>query len=440
MSGSRPVSVRFNGGGCDGADSQRRAGADHQGHRGRGLAAPVIRLRLVVRDAECRGLALVVNPSAMSWVFSYKPRGLDSLTGKRFPSKSMTIGGPASHSPEAARAEANRFRDRVKAGADPAAERRVKQAKEATARGATVARLVEAYSADFPKRPKMRGTGLPSKRYVVEELANLRAAVAAMKAGTKPAAEVSGADLRALLRVSAAGSTLARQRFGAVSRFLDWCLDEGHVTANVCASIGKKHRPKPPGRPQPLPRPRTGGELVDGGGRHGGGRSPRLRPLLLVIPCRRNEAARMDWAHVSLDGGAWAQPDKLTKNGEPHRFHLRRWRWTCCAPGMTRPASPQRGWCFPAPRSGKGADDLLRDEAGAGSAGGADGLGLARLAPDLCHHAGRGWRFGSGGGCGAEPSEGRHPQRCAGGVSAGGADAGAESGNGSLVQHPERCH
>ncbi len=33
--------------------------------------------RLVLGDAECRGLALVVNPGSMSWTFSYKPRGGD---------------------------------------------------------------------------------------------------------------------------------------------------------------------------------------------------------------------------------------------------------------------------------------------------------------------------------------------------------------------------
>jgi hypothetical protein len=273
--------------------------------------------RLVVRAAECRGLALVVNPSAMSWVFSYKPRGLDSLIGKRFPSESVAIGGPASHSLGAARAEASRCRDRAKAGGDPAAERR---AKEANQRGATVTRLVDVHAADFPKRPKMRGTGLPSKRYVIEELASLRAAVVAMKAGSKPAAEVSAADLRALLRVSAAGSTLARQRFGAVSRFLDWCLDEGHVTANVCASIGKKHRPKPPAARSGYLTPAQVAALWTAAGGMAEDVHRDFARFLLAIPCRRNEAVRMDWAHLNFDGAAWTQADKLTKNAEPIRL------------------------------------------------------------------------------------------------------------------------
>ena len=33
--------------------------------------------RMIVRDLECRGLALVVNPTGMTWSYSYRPRGVD---------------------------------------------------------------------------------------------------------------------------------------------------------------------------------------------------------------------------------------------------------------------------------------------------------------------------------------------------------------------------
>lgn len=46
--------------------------------------------RLVYSDFECRGLALVVGNTGMSWTFSYKPRGLDQITGKRFSSRVRT--------------------------------------------------------------------------------------------------------------------------------------------------------------------------------------------------------------------------------------------------------------------------------------------------------------------------------------------------------------
>jgi hypothetical protein len=131
--------------------------------------------RLVVRDAECRGLALVVNPSAMSWASSYKPRGLDSLTGKRFPSKSVTIGGPASHSPEAARAEANPCRDRVKAGADAVLNHR---------QAATRSGMMGVYK---------RAERMPERKAAMEAWASLLGAVIERHPMAKGAVDISEA-------------------------------------------------------------------------------------------------------------------------------------------------------------------------------------------------------------------------------------------------------
>ena len=36
--------------------------------------------RLIVRDKDCRGLALIVNPTGMAWAFAYRPRGIDVVT------------------------------------------------------------------------------------------------------------------------------------------------------------------------------------------------------------------------------------------------------------------------------------------------------------------------------------------------------------------------
>ena len=79
---------------------------------------------LVIGDAGCRGLALVVNPTGMAWRFDYKPRGTDLRTGKRFSTRSITIGSPETHSPDAARDAASRLKGEAKAGADPAAAKR----------------------------------------------------------------------------------------------------------------------------------------------------------------------------------------------------------------------------------------------------------------------------------------------------------------------------
>ncbi|RVT97675.1 DUF4102 domain-containing protein [Rhodovarius crocodyli] len=279
-------------------------------------------VRTVIRDMECRGLALVVNPTAMSWVYSYKPRGMDPLTGKRFPTRSLMIGTPASHSPEDARLEANKTKGSLATGGDPAGQRKAAHRANAVKIAATVDRLVEIYAEALPHRPKMRGRGTPGAAYVATELAHLRAAVETMKAGDKAVRDVSAPDLRTLLRAEAKRPAVARHRFGAVSRFLDWCMDDGHAPSNVCLSIGKDKRPKPA-----APRTRhltpdqaaiiwKAAEGMD----HGVHRD--FARFLLVVPCRRIEAARMDWRHVDLDGAIWTQAGKMTKNGEPHRLHL----------------------------------------------------------------------------------------------------------------------
>jgi hypothetical protein len=50
--------------------------------------------RIIIRDAWCRGLALVVNPTGMAWRYDYRPRGTDPASGKRWPNKSIQVGRP----------------------------------------------------------------------------------------------------------------------------------------------------------------------------------------------------------------------------------------------------------------------------------------------------------------------------------------------------------
>ncbi|WP_374298053.1 integrase arm-type DNA-binding domain-containing protein, partial [Sphingomonas sp.] len=121
--------------------------------------------RLVIRDAECRGLALVVNPTAMSWTFSYKPRGLDPETGRRWPSQGITIGSPETHSPDQARVAAGRHKGTVKGGGDPAALRKAAARASAEVKGRTVARLLDAYAKALPGRASLRGGGAISPHH-----------------------------------------------------------------------------------------------------------------------------------------------------------------------------------------------------------------------------------------------------------------------------------
>ena len=201
--------------------------------------------RLIIRDKDCRGLALIVNPTTMTWSFAYRPRGIDPLTKRRWANKAITLGNPASLSVEDARRTANGLKGQAAAGADPAEEMRAQRLAKQRERASTLGRLLDDYKKALPKRQKMRGHGAPSPRYIAEELAQTRMALEEMDAADKAAAELTEANIRGLL-ARAEGVTTARHRFGPLSRFLDWCQDEGHIRANPCALLARSRRPKAP--------------------------------------------------------------------------------------------------------------------------------------------------------------------------------------------------
>lgn len=329
--------------------------------------------RLIMRDKDCRGLALVVNATAMRWEYAYRPRGTDPTTGRRWPNRTVTLGNPETHSPDDARAEANRIKGQAAAGGDPAAERKVAAEAARRLRGATLGRLVEDYAKALPKRPKMRGTGLPSPDYVAIEIAQVRFAFADMEAEQMPARELGPQQVRKLLD-EAEGAATPRARFGALNRFCDWLQDAGHIDINPCTLIARSRRPR---APQPRGHFLTPAELARLWKAAGKLREPVWRDLarfLIAVPSRRNEAARLDWAHLDLAAAEWRQPGKMTKNRDPHRLHLHalalevleaRRHAAAEAQAEGDPAKlarllaagqPRSGLVFPAPLSGAAVD------------------------------------------------------------------------------------
>ncbi len=310
--------------------------------------------RLIIRDRDCRGLALIVNSSSMAWSYAYRPRGSDPLTGRRWPNRSLTLGNPSTHSPDDARLEANRVKGQAAAGGDPVAERKAAAEVAQRNRGNSLGRLADNYERDLPKRPKLRGAGLPSQGYIADELAQVRLALEAMHAKQMPAVALTPSDIRKLL----ASTASARARFGALSRFLDWCQDAGHVQANPCLLISRSRRPKAPQArshyltPIDLGRLWRAAEQLD---------EPVWRDLarfLIAVPCRRGEAANLDWSHVDLTSAEWRQPGRLTKNRDPHRLHLHSIALQVLR--ARRDATSGKGLVFPAPRSG-GVVDTFSD-------------------------------------------------------------------------------
>lgn len=315
--------------------------------------------RTVISDAECRGLALIVNATSMAWRFEYKPRGIDPMTGKRFASRSIVIGNPASLSPDAAREAANKLKGEAKNGADPAAQKKAQLAEDARKRAGTFKRLLSMYEKELPKRPKLRGGhGTLSPRTVAEELSHTSAAIASMNAVDKSAEAISKVEIKRMLDLLADKPATARHRFGALSRFFDWAQDEGHVSTNPCTQMAKAKRPRPPkSRPifhSPMQLGQLWRAIERAEGLHQAHRD--LLHFLIIVPCRRGEATGMQWRDLNLLDAVWTLPGTETKNGDPHRYHLPPLALSILKRRHETSENPVSGLVFPAPRSGKAID------------------------------------------------------------------------------------
>jgi integrase len=174
----------------------------------------------------------------------------------------------------------------------------------------------------------------------------------AMGAGRKPIKDVDVADIRRLLRADPEHPNAARHRFAAIRRFFDWCHDEGMLSTNPCALIAKARRPRTPASREhclSMAEVATLWRVAEA--------LPSVQRdfvrSLIAIPCRRGEAATLDWSHVDLASATWSQPGRLTKNREAHRLHLHPLALEILLLRHEVAGKPTTGLVFPAPRSSK---------------------------------------------------------------------------------------
>jgi len=312
--------------------------------------------RLVVSDADCRGLALVVHATSMTWRFDYKPRGIDQHSGKRFSSRSVTIGNPQTHSPDDARAEANKLKGMAKAGKDPAAHRQASILEKARKRGQTMQRILDEYSKALPTRNKLRGgQGVLAPRGAAYEIAHAKAAIDDMKANDRPSDEITALHIKKMLEYVSDRPATARHRYGALSRLFDWAQEEGMIASNPCMLVAKARRPRPVKARSVFHSPKQLAELWSAVETATGlNRVHRdLMQFLIAIPCRRSEAAKMCWENVDLANASWQQTGADTKNGDPHRLYLHPLALGILLRHFQEMGKPSSGLIFPAPRSGK---------------------------------------------------------------------------------------
>ncbi len=307
--------------------------------------------RLIIRDRDCRGLALIVNATAMRWEYSYRLRGIDLHTNKRWPNQTVTLGNPKTMSPDDARAAANAVKGQVQTGGDPAAERKAAAKAEQYKRSLTLRRLIEEYGKALQQRQKMRGDGKLSAAYVAAEVRQVQLALKSLDAEDKPVSDLTDDDVRAILDKAEGGEEgNARGRFGAVSRFMDWCRERKYVQVNPCTQISRERRPRPPrARKEYL----TVDKLAVLWHAAEALREPVWRDIaqfLIAEPCRRGEAASLDWSHLNMVSAEWHQPGQVTKNGDNHRLYLHPLALDILIRRHEAAGNPRSGLVFPGPR------------------------------------------------------------------------------------------
>jgi integrase len=191
--------------------------------------------------------------------------------------------------------------------------------------------------------------------------AEVRAAVASMKLGKRSVSDLTEADVRGLLTKEAKRPATARYRFGALSRFLDWCRDEGLIALNPCLAIGENHRPRPVkprthhlSLPQLATLWRAAADAADDpNGTDSSAVHRDYAWFLLAVPARRLEVSQVEWQHLDLKAGAWTMPDKLTNNGDPFRVPLPGIALYVLRERRRALGEPVAGLVFPYPKAGK---------------------------------------------------------------------------------------
>lgn len=304
--------------------------------------------RREIRDADAKGLYLVIQPSgAKSWAMRLRrPSGKSAklhlgpvyIPDEEAPNEPVA-GAPLSLA--AARKLAADLQHQRATGRDVVGDhlagkhqRRVEaKAGAASAFGILVPRFVAEYTRRG-KRPRrmaetarMLGLLIPRDGGVPEVVRR----GLCDRWREKPVAEIDRREIRSVVaevqqdgvpglerRSKVATKSRARAMLVALSTFFRWCLREEFVVTNPCRDMPR------PDAPKARDRVLSDAEIVSfwrGCDKVGEPFGAALR-LLLLTGCRLNEVAGMCRHELSGDLATWSIPGTRTKNGKPHAVSL----------------------------------------------------------------------------------------------------------------------
>jgi integrase len=263
------------------------------------------------------GFALHVTSKRAFWAMTYRPKGINPSTGRRW-------GGGVRHelgdamlmTPEEARTAALTARLAIKLGRDPHRDRLASTANVVAQRSivpTTSGEALAAYAAALAARRQPSAT--TRKKYVHYA----RKAVRLMKTETLPLTSIDIGAVRILIETMNGSDAERHDVFGGLNRFLGWAHKLGLIEANPCSRFDRHERPKPGKARDHVPTVETLRTIW-----HAVENEPRrdLVRFMLLEPLRRAEAAGLIGGEVDLQQGRIKIAAVRTKNGEAHELPL----------------------------------------------------------------------------------------------------------------------
>lgn len=258
------------------------------------------------------GLRLAVNSKSASWNYNYRKRGVDYY-GKRHPQRTLRLGDTVNMTPQEARLRVEKVKAEVRNGEDPAAKIELEFAK--ARRDAFKHRSLNAWLSSYSD---WLGTDTKHKK---EELMHVHYGLRELGMLQSPPSVITGRLLRAISQIHSERPSTGRHRFGAISRFFDYLVDEEALERNPAKDVSKHYKPKPSS-------PRASYYSIDElrmlWNPHEKLRSDYLRFLrfLIVCPLRMSEASELNPSNIFLDEQQLRLTAKQTKNDEAFTLPL----------------------------------------------------------------------------------------------------------------------
>jgi integrase len=250
----------------------------------------------ITKDNETRGFRLIVTTRDAFWSQSLQPRGVDPSTGQRWSVTQHRLGDAKTMPTADARSAALAAKAASQAGKDPHRERLASLASSVAQRSIvlqTVGDAAALYAQAFAARAHLSDRTKRAAAHYVGKAIRLMGVDA-----------LAAIDTRAVLLMLDAveGSRFERRLvFGALNRFMAWCVTRQLIPENPCDGVDRDDRP-PPGRSRDHTPSVATIRRVWAAVEHAPDHVRAVIRFLLVLPLRREEAQGLLWSEVDLEG------------------------------------------------------------------------------------------------------------------------------------------